>query len=77
MRENSPIGRVAFWLVTVLAVLWVVCGVGALAFGVIEEPGLIWPALVVLVPVVLVAAAVILDRLRSAEDSHYSRDVHE
>ncbi len=77
MRESSPLGRMAFWLVTALAVLWAVGGLGALLLGVIEEPGLIWPAVIVLGPLALVVVAVVADRLRSPEDRRYSRDVHE
>ena len=77
MRENSPLGRLAFWVATALAVLWAVGGIGGLLFGLIEQPSVFWPALIALAPVTLIIIAVVVDRLRSAEDTHYSRDVHD
>lgn len=77
MREDSPLGRVAFWVVTALAVLWAVVGVAAIVAGVFVETGALWPILIAFGPITLVAVSVVVDRLRSPEDRRYSRDVHD
>ncbi|MCG8441190.1 MAG: hypothetical protein MI723_05200 [Caulobacterales bacterium] len=77
MRESSPLGRLAFAVATGLAVLWAAAGLSAVLLGFFVQPSLMWPAIISLLPIALIAAAVILDRLRSAEDRHYSRNVHD
>jgi hypothetical protein len=77
MREDSPLGKVAFWAVTALAVLWAIGALGAVLLGLVAQPWGLVPALVALGPIALVAIAVIADRLRSPEDDRYSRDVHD
>ena len=45
--------------------------------GVIAEPLTLWPLLIMIGPIALVALVVILDRARNADDDHYSRNVHD
>jgi hypothetical protein len=77
MREDSGLGKLAFWAMTALAILWAAGVLGALLFGLVAQPWGLVPILIALGPVALVAIAVIADRLRSPEDRHYSRDVHD
>ncbi len=77
MQENSTLGRIAFWAVTVLAVLWAAGGLLGLAFGLVAQPWGVLPLLVVLGPLALAVIAVILDRSRSAEDRYYSDNVND
>jgi hypothetical protein len=77
MREDSALGKVAFWAVTALAILWALGVVGAVLLGLVAQPWGLLPALVALGPIALVGVAVIADRLKSPEEKHYSRDVHD
>jgi hypothetical protein len=77
MREDSPLGRLAFGVVTALAILWAAGVFGVIVLGVVEQPLAFWPAAIALGPIILIGVAVILDRLRSPEDRRYSRDVHD
>lgn len=77
MREDSPLGRIAFVLVTALAAVWAIGGVGAILLGVIAQPATFWPFLILFAPITLAVIAVAVDRMRSDEDRRYSRDVQE
>ncbi|MGD2132312.1 MAG: hypothetical protein PVI23_05925 [Maricaulaceae bacterium] len=77
MRENTPLMQVAFWIVTVLAILWAIGSVAAFAIGLWQATSLIWPILIAVAPGLFIIFALVFDRMRDAEDRRYSRDIHE
>lgn len=77
MREDTPMMRIAFWIVSALAALWAIGGLVAFAIGVWQATSFWWPVAIALAPGAFVIIAIVFDRLRDDEDRHYSRDIHE
>lgn len=89
MSENSPLGKIAFWLVAILAVIWAAATGMSIIFGVFTIPfaagatgltGLLaGTALVTIIfgPILIVVGALILDRMSNTEDEYYSKNIHD
>ena len=77
MRENTPLTRIAFWIVCILAALWAVGVATAFVIGIWQATSAVWPIAVAAAPGIFIVVALVIERLRDPEDRYYSKNVHE